>query len=165
MVLYLEHFVIVREFVSPSFLGIQRSKTDKDTIENTVNENITKARKSADSLISAGFHGNNGLDPSSERICFTILLWNFSSFSRFFLSGVITSRPYNKVRMTYPCMSSLCVYKYLGLVHYCRESLPDFHAFVMFSFTVFPMVSLSVLDLCIPRCAVFSTFGKLVPLI
>ena len=59
----------------------------------------------------------------SERICFTILLWNFSSFSRFFLSGVITSRPYNKVRMTYPCMSSLCVYKYLGLVHYCRESL------------------------------------------
>jgi hypothetical protein len=37
----------------------------------------------------------------SERICFTILLWNFSSFSRFFLSGVITSRPYNKVGMTY----------------------------------------------------------------
>ena len=35
----------------------------------------------------------------------------------------------------------------------------------MFSFTVFSMVSLSVLDLCIPRCAVFSTFGKLVPLI
>jgi hypothetical protein len=34
----------------------------------------------------------------------------------------------------------------------------------MFSFTVFSMVSLSVLDLCIPRCAVFSTLGKLVPL-
>jgi hypothetical protein len=28
-------------------LGIQRSKTDKDTIENTVNENITKARRTA----------------------------------------------------------------------------------------------------------------------
>ena len=46
-------------------LGIQRSKTDKDAIENTVNENITKARRSADSLMSAGFHGNNGLDPST----------------------------------------------------------------------------------------------------
>jgi hypothetical protein len=46
-------------------LGIQRSKTDKDTIENTVNENITKARRTAYSPMSAGFHGNNGLDPST----------------------------------------------------------------------------------------------------
>ena len=37
----------------------------------------------------------------SERIYFTNLLWNFSSFSRFFLSAVITSTPYNKVGMTY----------------------------------------------------------------
>jgi hypothetical protein len=36
-------------------LGIQRSKTDKDTIENTVNENITKARITDYSLMSAGF--------------------------------------------------------------------------------------------------------------
>jgi hypothetical protein len=51
-------------------LGIKRSKTDKDTIENTVNENITKARITAYSLMSAGFHGNNGLDPS---ICIHIM--------------------------------------------------------------------------------------------
>ena len=47
-------------------------------------------------------HGTiSGAFCGSERICFTILLWNFSSFSRFFLSGVITSRPYNKVGTTY----------------------------------------------------------------
>jgi hypothetical protein len=37
-------------------LGIQRSKTDKDTIENTVNENITKARRTAYSPMSAGLY-------------------------------------------------------------------------------------------------------------
>jgi hypothetical protein len=46
-------------------LSIQRSKTDKDTIENTVIENSTKARRTAYSIMSAGFHVNNGLDPSS----------------------------------------------------------------------------------------------------
>ena len=46
-------------------LGIQRSDTDKDTINNTVNENIKKARRTAYSLMSAGFHGNNGLDAST----------------------------------------------------------------------------------------------------
>ncbi|CAC5401873.1 unnamed protein product [Mytilus coruscus] len=46
-------------------LGIQRSKTDQETIENTVNDNITKARRTVYSLMSAGFHGNNGLDPST----------------------------------------------------------------------------------------------------
>jgi hypothetical protein len=51
-------------------LGIQRSKTDKDSIENTANENITKARITAYSLMSAGFHGNNGLGPS---ICIHIM--------------------------------------------------------------------------------------------
>jgi hypothetical protein len=31
---------------------------------NTVDENIKNARRTAYSLMSAGFHGNNGLDPS-----------------------------------------------------------------------------------------------------
>ncbi|CAC5395647.1 unnamed protein product [Mytilus coruscus] len=43
----------------------QRSKTDKETIENTVSNKITKAIRTAYSLMSAGFHGNNGLDPST----------------------------------------------------------------------------------------------------
>ena len=33
---------------------------------NTVDENIKKARCTAYSLMSAGFHGNNGLDPSTS---------------------------------------------------------------------------------------------------
>jgi hypothetical protein len=33
---------------------------------NTVDENIKKARRTAYSLVSAGFHGNNGLDPSTS---------------------------------------------------------------------------------------------------
>ena len=33
---------------------------------NTVDENIKKARHTAYSLMSAGFHGNNGLDPSTS---------------------------------------------------------------------------------------------------
>ena len=33
---------------------------------NTVDENIKKARRTAHSLMSAGFHGNNGLDPSTS---------------------------------------------------------------------------------------------------
>ncbi|CAC5397075.1 unnamed protein product [Mytilus coruscus] len=44
-------------------VGIQRSKTGKETIENNVYNNITKARRTAYSLMSEGFHGNNGLDP------------------------------------------------------------------------------------------------------
>ena len=34
-------------------LGMQRSKTDKETIENTVNENIKKARRTAYCLMAA----------------------------------------------------------------------------------------------------------------
>ena len=36
------------------------------TLEHTVNENIQKARRTAYHLLSAGFHGNNGLDPSTS---------------------------------------------------------------------------------------------------
>jgi hypothetical protein len=34
-------------------LGMQRSKTDRETIENTVNENIKKARRTAHCLMAA----------------------------------------------------------------------------------------------------------------
>ena len=44
-------------------LGIQRSSTVKDTIMDTINKNITKARRTCYSLLSVGLHGNNGLDP------------------------------------------------------------------------------------------------------
>jgi len=44
------------------------AKTVKETIEHTVNENIQKVQnvRTAYSLLSAGFHGNNGLDPSTS---------------------------------------------------------------------------------------------------
>ena len=47
-------------------LGIQCSKTDKETIKNIVNENIKKAKRTAYILMSARFHGYNGLDPSTS---------------------------------------------------------------------------------------------------
>lgn len=46
-------------------LDIQRFKTDKETIKNTVNNNIAKARRTSYSLMSAEFYGNNGLHPST----------------------------------------------------------------------------------------------------
>jgi hypothetical protein len=57
---------ILSNVETATHLGIQRSKTDKETIKNTVNENIKKARRTAHSLMFAGFHGNNGLDPSTS---------------------------------------------------------------------------------------------------
>ena len=45
---------------------MKRAKAVKETIEHTVNENIQEARRTAYSLLSAGFHGNNGLDPSTS---------------------------------------------------------------------------------------------------
>ncbi|VDI25646.1 Hypothetical predicted protein [Mytilus galloprovincialis] len=46
-------------------LGIIRTTTRKNNIQSNTNENITKARRSAYSLLGAGFHGHNGLDPES----------------------------------------------------------------------------------------------------
>ena len=43
-------------------LGITRSS---DTDETTVSENIIKARRTLYSLMSAGLHGENGLDPET----------------------------------------------------------------------------------------------------
>jgi len=57
---------ILSNVETATHLGIKRSKTDKKTIMNTVDENIKKARRTAYSLMSAGFHGNNGLDPSTS---------------------------------------------------------------------------------------------------
>jgi len=44
-------------------LGIQRSSTVKDTMMDIINKNVTKARRTCYSRLSAGLHGNNGLDP------------------------------------------------------------------------------------------------------
>jgi hypothetical protein len=58
---------ILSNVETATHLGIKRSKTDKKNIMNTVDENIKKARRTAYSLMSAGFHGNNGLyDKNSE---------------------------------------------------------------------------------------------------
>ena len=45
-------------------LGIIRTTTMKHNIQTNVDENITKARRSAYSLFGCGFHGHNGLDPN-----------------------------------------------------------------------------------------------------
>ena len=65
---------ILSNVETATHLGIKRSKTDKETIKNTVDENIKKskyqnikkARHTAYSLMSAGCHGNNGLDLSTS---------------------------------------------------------------------------------------------------
>ena len=67
-------YTILSNVETATHLGIQRSKTDKETIKNTVDENIKKskyqnikkARHTAYSLMSAGCHGNNGLDLSTS---------------------------------------------------------------------------------------------------
>ncbi|CAC5421539.1 unnamed protein product [Mytilus coruscus] len=45
--------------------GIIRTTTRKNNIQSNTNENITKARRSAYSLLGTGFHVHNGLDPES----------------------------------------------------------------------------------------------------
>ena len=44
-------------------LGIIRSTSMENTERETVTQNISKARKASYGLMSAGFHGENGLDP------------------------------------------------------------------------------------------------------
>ena len=47
-------------------LGILRSKSKEKTEATHIERNITKARRTAYSLLSAGFHGVNGLDPMTS---------------------------------------------------------------------------------------------------
>ena len=47
-------------------LGILRSKSKEKTEAIHIEENITKSRRTAYSLLSAGFHGVNGLDPMTS---------------------------------------------------------------------------------------------------
>ncbi|MEW8544513.1 MAG: hypothetical protein AB2693_13365 [Candidatus Thiodiazotropha sp.] len=47
---------------SATHLGLKRSSAFNDTITDTVNQNITKARRTVYSLLSSGLHGENGLD-------------------------------------------------------------------------------------------------------
>ena len=46
-------------------LGIQRSVSGTVTMEETVNNNIQKARRTCYSPMPAGLHGHNGLDPAT----------------------------------------------------------------------------------------------------
>jgi hypothetical protein len=46
-------------------LVIIKTTTVKHNIQTNVDENITKARRSAYSLFGCGFHEHNGLDPES----------------------------------------------------------------------------------------------------
>ena len=66
-------------------MGIVRST---DSQESTVNQNIEKARRTVYSLMGAGLHGENGLDPATsihilqiycyEIKCITAVLLNFT---------------------------------------------------------------------------------------
>ncbi|CAG2236961.1 unnamed protein product [Mytilus edulis] len=47
-----------------SHIGIQKS--DKDSADSTVNENIKKARRAMYSLMGTGLHGENGLDSKTS---------------------------------------------------------------------------------------------------
>ena len=51
------------EVEQATHLGIIRTTTMKHNIQTNVDENITKATRSAYSLFGCGFHGHNGLDP------------------------------------------------------------------------------------------------------
>ena len=50
---------------STMHLGIQRSVSGTVMMEETVNNNIQKARRTCYSLMPAGLHGHNGLDPAT----------------------------------------------------------------------------------------------------
>ena len=47
---------------SSTHIGLKRSSGFNDTITDTVNQNITNARRTIYSLLSTGLHGENGLD-------------------------------------------------------------------------------------------------------
>jgi NADH:ubiquinone oxidoreductase subunit C len=55
-------------------LGIIRTTTMKHNIQTNVDENITKARRSAYSLFGCGFHGHNGLESSCTPLSGPILV-------------------------------------------------------------------------------------------
>ena len=57
--------ITMPELDQATHLGIIRITTMKHNIQTNVDENITKARRSAYSLFGCGFHGHNGLDPES----------------------------------------------------------------------------------------------------
>ena len=47
-------------------LGLKRGTTVHDTIAETVDNNIKKARRTAYSLMASGLHGENGIDAESS---------------------------------------------------------------------------------------------------
>ena len=57
----------------PIVLGIIRSTSIENTERETVTQSISKARKASYGLMSAGFHGENGLDPLLKIFILPIL--------------------------------------------------------------------------------------------
>ena len=55
----------INDAVTGTHLGIQRGESINDSISRTVEENIQKARRTVYSLLSAGLHGENGIDPQT----------------------------------------------------------------------------------------------------
>ena len=66
-------------------LGILRSKLNQKTENSQIEQNITKARRTAYSLLSTGFYGKNGLDPITfvQNICSTSIdVWTRNSSTK-----------------------------------------------------------------------------------
>ena len=55
-------------------LGIVRGRSVEMTEKETINQNITTARRTVYSLMSAGFHGYNGFDPETSIHMFQIYI-------------------------------------------------------------------------------------------
>jgi hypothetical protein len=80
--------ITMPEVEQATHLGIIRTTTMKHNIQTNVDENITKARRSAYSIFGCEFHGHG-----NDRICFNILFWKSSSCSRGFEDGSNSSIP------------------------------------------------------------------------
>ena len=62
-----------RARANADILGIIRSTSIENTERETVTQSISKARKASYGLMSAGFHGENGLDPLLKIFILPIL--------------------------------------------------------------------------------------------
>jgi hypothetical protein len=88
--------ITMPEVEQATHLGIIRTTTMKHNIQTNVDENITKARRSAGSGQLIG----------NDRICFSILFWKSSSCSRGFEDVIIA--PYRKAILVL-CRFCRCV--------------------------------------------------------
>lgn len=88
------------------------------TLNNIINENIKTAKRTANSLMAAGFHGDNGLDPST---CFHILKTYVSPTLPYELDILISTKlNIDKLeRFLKNCSNKYCIYRkmFLRLYH------------------------------------------------